>query len=284
MYRAAHTQEDTGKKINALLQVAQEAVDSCDLVAAAEMGNQALHLAYEHLGSDHAETALPLAALARIYVNLCNFVRAEACALAAIQILTASRQSDTLFAARTRITLARALLMQDKVAGEALFESAIADLKKYVGDLHPETLLAINSQALAYVRMGRHVEAEKIIQNLLPSLCNKSMAPGEALVKVLSTLAIAVYGQGQCERAASYAETALDQAQQPGFPKTMLASIHGLLWQIHVAQKDVASSEHHARKMIETVERHGKSGVDEEVLASVREFVSALDRQQNITA
>ena len=270
---------DTTERIRALVRVAHEAMDGKDLESAERHAGQALQLASESLGPNHAETAMPYSALAVIYNESRKYGMAEACAQSAMQILVNSNQGDTMHAARTRVALAVALCMQRKLEGvDALFESAIDSLRKHTGERSPEMIMALNNQAVAYAKMGMASEAEQIFHRLYALLGESSPTAGIYQHDVLINLALSVYIQREVARAIGYAELALEKAMplhEKDYAK--IADFHGLLWNIHVSENDRVTAEHHARKMIEIISLHGSKNVDGETIRGVTEFIASLE-------
>lgn len=273
---------DPGLKIQELLRVAQEAMSLHDFTSAERHGNQALTLAYERLGHDHAETILPLATLARIYVNSWNFSRAEICALTAIELLTSSNQTDSLSAIRMRIILALAMTMQNNRQGvDGVFKKAIAGMRQHLGSRSIELVRTIYDQATAYSHMSRYQEAEELFQSILSVVRDLPTIPGAELDKVLLGIAVAAYGQGDNNRAMVHAEAAYESALlMAGTDHPRIGSIHALMWNLGMALQDSESAENHARGLLVYVARHGAVGVDAETVAAAQAFVSWVNERQ----
>lgn len=272
-------QAGLSERIGQLLRVAQEAIESKDLDSAERHALDALRLADEVLGPDHAEMVLPYTVLSVIYIDSRKYPQAEFCARAAMEILINSNQGDTILAARTQAALAISLCKQSKMDGVvALFECAIVSLKRHIGEHSLETLMALNGQAIAYSMAGYATEAEKILLRIYKLLDGKATVNGLLQCDVLTNLALSVFTQGDISRAIGYAELALSKALgTQDMDRTKIATIHGLLFNINISRNDAAAAENHARKLLDIVSQHNARDIDAETINDVRNFIASLD-------
>lgn len=269
------------ERIQQLLGVAQEAIKEKDLVSAERHALDALRLADDLHGPDHAEMAVPYSVLSVIYYDSKKFPQAESCAQTAMEILINSNQGDTILAARTQIILASSLCMQRKTAGVyPLFESAISSLRKHIGERSHEMLMALNNQAVAYTMTGSAKEAEQKFNKLYRLLEDSSPASGLSQCDVLINLGLCVFTQGDIGRAIGFAEMALSNALgSPEKDYSKIATVHGLLFNINVSRNDLIAAQVHGRKMLSIVEQHNIRQFDAETIKEARNFIDSIERQ-----
>lgn len=242
-----------------ILSMARDAAEARQFATAERMAHQALAITRETLGDDHAETAMPLSCLAWIHAERADYLRAEAYALAAMRVLEATHQQDTLFAASTAITLAYALAMQGKPAGvDGLFAQALTQMRRHFVDTDSAVLLALLRQAQACLRLGRHDEAARIAREALSRTEHLPSSPKSFRHQLLCVLAQASYAAGETAQALGYAELALTEAHNlHGQSSLETASCHALLWQFHLAQNDQGAAWNHAERVLDIAARAG---------------------------
>ncbi|MHB8699245.1 MAG: tetratricopeptide repeat protein [Sulfuricaulis sp.] len=259
--------------------MAREALEGNDLDSAERHALNALRLASEILGPDHAEIATPYSLLAVIYTDSGKYRQAEICAQAAMEIFINSNQGDTVRAASTQVALAMSLCIQRKMDGvEVLFESAIASLRRHVGERGHEILTALNNQAIAYSMSGRAAEAEAILLKLYHLLGDSSPTYGLSKCDVLINLALSVLTQGDAGRALGIAEIALSNALCfHAKDYTRIATAHGVLFNINMERKDSIAAEGHARKILDVVSKHNARNLDPEIIKTARNFIASLE-------
>lgn len=273
------TKSGISERIRQLLAVAQEALNEKDLVSAERHALDAIRLADDFHGPDHAEMAVPYSVLSVIYHDYKKFPQAELCAQNTMEILINSNQGDTILAARTQVILASSLCMQRKTEGVGgLFESAISLLRKHVGEHSLEMLMALNSQAVAYIMTGYAADAEKIFNKLYRLLGDSSPAYGLSKCDVLINIGLCAFTQGDIGRAIGFAEMALSNAlcfHEKDYSK--IATIHGLLFNINVSRNDSIAAQAHGREMLDIVEQHNVRHIDAETIKDARNFVASAD-------
>ncbi len=276
---ASHARTGLSERIGQLLSVAHEAIEKRDLGSAERHALDALRLADEILGPDHAEMVVPYTVLSVIYIDSRKYPQAEFCARAAMEILINSSQGETILAARTQAALAVSLCMQRKMEGVvALFECAITSLRRHIGEHSLEMLMVLNSQAIAYSMAGYDIEAEKILLRLSRLLDDKTPIKGLSQCDVLINLALSVFNQGDIGRAIGYAKLALSKAlcfHEKDYSK--IATVHGLLFNINLSRNDAIAAETHGRKMLDIIAQHNARNVDTETIKDVRIFIAYIE-------
>lgn len=256
---SAYRPAASASRAREILAMARDAAEARQFATAEHMAHQALAITRETLGDDHAETAMPLSCLAWIHAERADYARAEAYALAAMRVLEATHQQDSLFAAGTSITLAYAMAMQGKAAGvEVLFAQALAQLRRHLVDTDPVFLLARLRQAQACLRLDQHAEAARIARETLSRTEHLPSSPKSVRHRLLSVLAQALSIAGDTEPALGYAELALEEARMlHGQGSFETASCHALLWQLHLARKDQGAAWNHAERVLDIATRAG---------------------------
>jgi CHAT domain-containing protein/Tfp pilus assembly protein PilF len=177
---------------------------------ALRLAERALAIREKILGPDHRDVADSLHALASLYDDKSDYVKAEPLDLRALAIREKTLGLDHPDVAKTLNNLAWIYgVREDYAKAESLYRRALAIQEKALGANHPEVASTLNDLALLYYEKGDYDQSILTNQRVL-SIREEMLGPDDAgVAKALNNLALVYVKKGDYAKAESLYQHAL---------------------------------------------------------------------------